>query len=201
MNELKKLAGSSLLGDIDRKKFYALCEDVDKSFSTAQVFRTDTEMRLSVLGDYVCPTPDAKYWQAVREQDVHAQELVHLDYEHKKALIELKRLDRKLQNEKDDIEIEALELEISHQKYICLLMERQAHHRLREIDNWCQIKNELRPLLKHGDSDVNLHQLEAMRIRWNNEARLVSSHTPPADAFNIIGLAESTNGAAFEKLK
>lgn len=182
---------SGLLSSADSSALVELAADVQQSFATAQVFRTDTEMRLSVLNDMKHPTPDSKYWQAVREQDVFVTELVHLSYEYRKVQIELKRLRRKLEAETDDIDREALEVEIEHHGFVLAQMARTAHHRVREIKAWSDIKDELRPLLRYGDNDVNRHQLEAAKIRWTNEAKFVNEHTPIADARNIIGLAQA----------
>jgi len=183
---------SGLLTTDDSARLMALSNEVQQTFATAQVFRTTTEMQVSVLNDMKRPTADSKYWQAVREQDVFVQELVHLSYEYRKVLLELRRLRRKLETEEDDIEREALELEIEHQSFVAMIMARQAHHRVREIAAWSEIKDQLVPHLKYGTEDVNAHQLEAMRIRWTMEAQLVNEHTPVADARNILGLAQAT---------
>lgn len=60
---------------------------------TAQIFRSEVEMRFSVLNDVKFPTPDAKYWQAVREQDVHCSNLVQLTYEFELEIIKIKNLE------------------------------------------------------------------------------------------------------------
>jgi len=188
-DSLALIQQSGLLDASDQRQLATLMSDVSQSFETAQVFRTQTEMRVSVLNDVKHPTPDSKYWQAVREQDVHFTELVHLSYEYRKKMLEIKRLERDRDAEEDDLERAMLDLEIEHQNYILMLMRRQAHHRTREVASWAAIKDELRPLLKYGDADVNSHQLEAMRIRFGNEARLVNDHTPVADARNVLALA------------
>lgn len=175
----------------DQQALANLAGELQQTFTTAQVFRTDTEMRVSVLNDVKRPTPDAKYWQATREQDVFLTELVNLSYEYRKVQLELKRLRRKLEIEQDDIEQEALALEIEHQTWVATMMMRTAHHRVREIEAWAQIKEELKPHLKYGEDDVNAHQLEAMRLRYAYEAQFVNEHTPVADARNILGLAMS----------
>lgn len=180
-------AGGLLTAE-DQQALNALASTLQQTFATAQQFRTDTEMRVSVLNDLKRPTPDAKFWQAVREQDVFLTELVNLSYEYRKKQIELKRLHRQLEAEEDGIEQEALALEIEHQTWRATMMMRTAHHRVREIQNWEQIKAELRPHLKYGDQDVNAHQLEAFRQRFEMEAQLVNQHTPPADAANLLGL-------------
>lgn len=60
---------------------------------TTQIFRSEVEMKFSVLNDTKFPTPDAKYWQAVREQDVHFSNLVTLTYEFEAEVIKIKNLE------------------------------------------------------------------------------------------------------------
>jgi len=194
-NTLALISESGLLAKDDSQQLLALAGDMEHAFMTAQRFRTNTEMRVSVLNDMKHPTPDAKYWQAVREQDVFVTELINLSYEYRKTLIEIRRLSRDLENEEDDIEQDSLRLEIERQGWILTMMSRTAHHRVREITMWSGIKQELAPQLKFGTEDVNRHQLEAMNIRWNNAAQLVNESTPPADARNIIGLAQAAKKA------
>jgi hypothetical protein len=148
-----------------------------------------------VLDDIRRPTPDSKYWQAVREQDVFLTELVNLSYEYRKNQLEVKKLQRKLEAESDELERETVALEIEHKNWVGTMMMRTAHHRVREIEAWHKIKEELKPHLKHGEQDCNAHQLESMRLRYQYEASLVTPHTPPADARNILGLAMSTQRA------
>lgn len=191
MDALALVGESGLLSPTDHARLQALAPAMRQSFATAQVFRTETEARVSVLNDMKHPTADSKYWQAVREQDVFATELGHLSYEYRKTQIEIRRLQRRLDAEEDDLEQEALALEIERQRYILALQERTAHHRVREIEQWERLKTELLPHLKYGADDPNPHQLESMRLRWVREAQLVNNHTPPADARNILGLAEA----------
>jgi hypothetical protein len=190
---LSLIESSALLNDADQKSISNLYPQLVKTWTTAQVFRTTTEMWVSVLNDTKRPTPDSKYWQAVREQDVFLNELVSLSYEYRKILLQIRKLERDAKIENGDIERELLELEIDHQRWISKQIERTAHHRAREITAWEEIKNELIPHLKYGTEDVNAHQLEAMRLRWMEEAKLVNEHTPPADATNILGLAQQAN--------
>jgi len=195
-NSLALIEAAGLLQAEDAKALSMLGPELRHTFETAQVFRTPTEMRLSVLNDFKRPTADAKYWQAVREQDVFVNELVSLSYEYRKVLIDIKRLEKQLAGETDEIERESLELEIEHKQWIGQQMSRTAHHRVREIRAWSQIKAELLPQLKYGDANVDAHQLEAMRLRWMKEAALVNEHTPPADARNILGLAHAASKEA-----
>ena len=55
------------------------------------MFRTETEMRFSVLSDNKYPTKAAKYWQSVREQNTHFENLVHLSFDARKNEVEIRK--------------------------------------------------------------------------------------------------------------
>ena len=164
-----------------------------QTWETAQIFRTRTEMDVSVLKDIRFATPDAKYWQAVREQNVQFQELVMLSFDYRKTVLEARKLERDQGKEADDLEQEIMQVEIDRKRFVAQNMERTAKERLREILEWTDIKKKLRPLLKYGDQDVNAHQWEALRLRFEYEAKLVNEHTQPADARNILGIYKMTH--------
>lgn len=180
---------AGLLSADDMAGLVALRAELAQTWETAQVFRTRTEMAVSVLNDVKRPTPDAKYWQAVREQDVMLGELVMLSYEYRKNAVEILQLERQVEAETDDLARELLLIEIERKRFVAHAQERTARHRAREIQEWSRIKAELEPLLRYGVNDVDAHQLEAMRIRYQAEASLVNEHTAVADARNILGLA------------
>jgi hypothetical protein len=189
MDSLQVMSATDLLSPAETTRLQELQVELARTFETVQVFRTHTEMLVSVLNDVKHPTPDSKYWQAVREQDVMFTELVMLSYEYRKTLLETEQTRRKLATEEDDLARALLAVEIERQDYIAANMRRTAHHRMREITLWSKIKAELDPQLVYGIEDVDAHQLEAMRKRFSVEASLVSQHTPVADARNILGLA------------
>ena len=56
-------------------KLVAECND---SIAKKQMWRTDTEARFSVLNDAKHPTNASKYWQAVKEQSVFAEQFTLL---------------------------------------------------------------------------------------------------------------------------
>lgn len=193
---LSVIAESALLSAEDSERILALRDELAQTWETAQVFRTRTEMRVSVLDDIKRPTPDAKYWQAVREQDVHVAELVELSYEYRKAQIRLAMTERDREAATDALARAMLGIEAEQQRWRLRLMERTAHHRAREIGEWSAIKAELRPQLAYGTEDVDAHQLEAMRRRFQAEARLITAQTPVADARNILSLASTAQRIA-----
>ena len=196
LEALEIVRGSSILTSDDFLNLSKLKNELRQTWETVQVYRTRTEMEVSILNDMKRPTPDAKYWQAVREQNVMFVELVNLSYEYRKKAVEIRKLQRDLAVEKDELERELTQIEIEQNEWYLKNMERMAHDRIREILEWSAIKTELLPHLKYGDEDVNAHQLEAMEKGFNVQAKLVNENTPVADARNIIGLADMSNKLA-----
>jgi hypothetical protein len=196
LEALEIVRGSSILTSDDFRNLSVLKDELRQTWETVQIYRTRTEMEVSILNDMKRPTPDAKYWQAVREQNVMFVELVNLSYEYRKKAVEIRKLQRDLAVEEDELERELKQIEIEQNEWYLKNMERMAHDRIREILEWSAIKTELLPHLKYGDEDVNAHQLEAMEKGFNVQAKLVNENTPVADARNIIGLADMSNKLA-----
>ena len=65
---------NNLLDAEDVSKFRELTSELRDTWTKKQVFRTETEMRISVLQDAKYPTKASKYWQCVREQNVFLEE-------------------------------------------------------------------------------------------------------------------------------
>jgi hypothetical protein len=63
----------------DAKEVLRLKEELADNWNKKQIFRTETEMRISVLNDVSHPTPASKYWQSVREMSAHFDALMNLD--------------------------------------------------------------------------------------------------------------------------
>ena len=57
---------NNLLDPNDVKAFKEMTAELRDTWTKKQVFRTETEMRMSVLQDMKYPTKAAKYWQCVR---------------------------------------------------------------------------------------------------------------------------------------
>ena len=83
---LDVIASTPLFNKEEKMELMNVTENMERAFKDSQMFRTDTEMRISVLNDIKFPTPASKYYQALREMNVHQCELVGLlyDYEQKK---------------------------------------------------------------------------------------------------------------------
>lgn len=184
---LSIINGSSILTKEDTDTIATLQNELQDTFLHSQLFRTRTEMEVSVLDEIHFPTPDSKYWQSMREQNVHYTELVNLSYEYRKNNIEIKKLERDLNNEQDDLEQELLKIEIERKNFAKLVMERTAKDRIREIQQWHEIKQNLLPSLKYSLVDVDQHQLTSYTREFIREGMGVNEHTGIAEKNNILG--------------
>ena len=146
-------------------------EELSDTWTKRQIFRTETEMRISVLNDVKFPTNAAKYWQAVREQGVMFENLVTLSFEFRRNDIELERKYRKLEESTDDLERGDIQIDIDECIYKKSNMEQVAKDRTREIEHWSRLKKEV----NDGTFDienVDTHQLDSYHRRFQNQAQL-----------------------------
>jgi hypothetical protein len=161
-----------------------LAPELGHVFRTQTVWRTETEIRCSVLNDMSFPDNASKYHQAKLEQLVFFEQLLHLSFEFRTLkedlnIIEadIEELEYKLEN--DDLksfEVKTLNAELNKKR---IDMEEKAlgiqHHqiqareRIREVEIWSRIKDELDDGSFDKDTkDTN--QLISMTRRYIQEA-------------------------------
>ena len=87
---------TNILDKDDVKNFKKLIPELQDTWMKKQMFRTETEMRFSVLSDNKYPTKAAKYWQSVREQNTHFENLMHLSFDARKNDVEIENTDKKI---------------------------------------------------------------------------------------------------------
>ncbi len=180
--------------------------NMDKAFFNSQIFRTDTEVRISVLNDVKFPTPASKYYQALRELNVHQCELVNLLYEYETQKQDLRIIqadieDFKVDSEKAegttksrlDAEMCKKQIEWNKIQFSLKSMKRTAQGRKQEIMQWNTILHELEPTLielKIPVDDPNVHQKMSYAIRFIRQTRnsLIQNVTMgTAEANNLLG--------------
>ena len=91
MNDLSVILIS--LDEKEKTEIIKLTEELKDAWNKRQVFRTETEMRFSVLNDGNFPTPASKYWQCVREQTMMLDNLIGLSFEMRRNLLKKKNID------------------------------------------------------------------------------------------------------------
>ena len=177
---------NNLLDTEDVKEFKALTGELRDTWTKKQVFRTETEMRMSVLQDAKYPTKASKYWQCVREQNVFLENLMTLSFDARRNEVKLKRLKQKLEKEEDPIKQELLQIDIDEKTYSVANMQLVARDRMREIKLWSALKKEFDDG-SFDTKDVNRHQLDSYAIIMKNKAETLTSGSSQPEVFNVLG--------------
>jgi len=189
----------NILDPKDVTDFKGMVDELRDTWTKKQIFRTETEMRFSVLNDMKYPTKAAKYWQCVREQNVYLENLMNLSFEYRRDEVKLKKLKQKLEKEKDPLEKELIQIEIDEKTYAKANMQLTAKDRMREIRLWSKIKKE-NDNGTFDKQDVNKHQLESYhKIMLNRKETLTQASTQP-EVFNILGQLKSIEKIKKEQL-
>ena len=177
---------NNLLDPNDVKEFSQLTNELRDTWTKKQVFRTETEMRMSVLQDAKYPTKASKYWQCVREQNVFLENLMSLSFDARRNEVKLKRLKQKLETEKDPIKLELLQIDIDEKTYSVANMQLVARDRMREIKLWSTLKKEFDDGT-FDTKDVNTHQLDSYHIIMKNKAETLTTGSSQPEVFNVLG--------------
>jgi len=181
---------NNLLDAEDVSKFKELTGELRDTWTKKQVFRTETEMRISVLQDAKYPTNAAKYWQCVREQNVFLENLMSLSFDARRNEVKLKELKQKLETEKDPIKLELLQIDIDEKTYGVANMQLVARDRMREIKLWSTLKKEFNDG-SFDTKDVNRHQLDSYHLIMKNKAETLTQGSSQPEVFNVLGQLKS----------
>ena len=177
---------NNLLDPNDVKEFKEMTEELRDTWTKKQVFRTETEMRMSVLQDAKYPTKASKYWQCVREQNVFLENLMSLSFDARRNEVKLKKLKQKLETEEDPLKRELLQIDIDEKTYSVANMQLVARDRMREIKLWSTLKKEFNDG-SFDDKDVNRHQLDSYALIMKNKAETLTSGSSQPEVFNVLG--------------
>ena len=188
----------NLLDPNEVNDFKGMVEELRDTWTKKQIFRTETEMRFSVLNDLKYPTKAAKYWQCVREQNVYLENLMTLSFDYRRTEIKLKKLEKKLLEETDELKKELIQIDIDEKTYAKANMELTAKDRMREIKLWSKLKKE-----NEDDSfdkqDVNQHQLESYHKIMINRKNTLSPGSSQPEIFNVLGQLQTIERVKKEK--
>jgi len=177
---------NNLLDPEEVKEFKAMTAELRDTWTKKQVFRTETEMRMSVLQDAKYPTRAAKYWQCVREQNVFLENLMSLSFDARRNEVKLKRLQEKLKTEEDPLKRELLQIDIDEKTYSVANMQLVARDRMREIKLWSELKKEFDDG-SFDTQDVNRHQLDSYHLIMKNKAETLTQGSSQPEVFNVLG--------------
>ena len=181
---------NNLLEVEELKDLKEMTSELKDTWTKKQVFRTETEARFSVLQDNRYPTQAAKYWQCVREQATYVDNLMTLSFEYRRNQAKINKLEEQIRTEKDEHKKVNFEIDLDECRFNKASMERQAHHRMREIKMWSKLKKEFNDG-SFDTQDVNQHQLESYGRQYAIKAQNLTENSDDADKFNVIGQLES----------
>ena len=177
---------NNLLDPEDVKEFKAMTAELRDTWTKKQVFRTETEMRMSVLQDMKYPTKAAKYWQCVREQNVFLENLMSLSFDCRRSEAKIKWLEKKIETEQDEYKLEKYKIDLDEARYGLANMQLVAKDRMREIKLWSTLKKEFDDGT-FDTQDVNRHQLESYHQIMKNKAQTLTSGSSQPEVFNVLG--------------
>ena len=183
----------SVLKEEDAGAIVELREELGDNWRKKQIFRTETEMRISVLNDAKHPTNASKYWQSVREQGAMFDALMGLTFDLRRSKLARRKL---IQEQKeaiakgDEFTAEELQIDLDENLFGRANMEKTARDRVRELKLWSQIKKEL----DDGSFDttyVNTHQAESYVHNLQNRVNSLNANSQPAEIVNAAGPLET----------
>jgi len=181
-----------LLDKSQASEFKKMVPELQDNWAKKQMFRTETEMRFSVLSDNKYGSNASKYWQSVREQNTHFENLMSLSFEYRKNDVEIEKLKHKITEDPnvDKFEKKLAKIELEEKLYARASMELTAKARMREISTWSKLKKEFHDG-KFDDKDVNTHQAESyMHVLEQRKATLTPASSQP-EVFNVLGQLET----------
>jgi len=179
----------SVLKQEDAQAIVALKDELTDTWTKKQIFRTETEMRISVLNDGKHPTQASKYWQSVREQNAMFEALMGLSFDLRKNDVKRLKLERKMQkaiSDGDDLKQMEIQIDLDENLYGKANMEQTAHDRVRELNTWSKIKHELKDG-SFDDKNVNSHQAESYKLALTNRVNSLGPNAGPAEVVNAVG--------------
>ena len=179
-----------LLDKSQVSEFKKMVPELQDNWAKKQMFRTETEMRFSVLADNKHGTKASKYWQSVREQNSHFENLMRLSFDYRKNDVEIEKLEHKIGIEKNKFERKMAQIEREEKLYGRACMELQAKARMREVSTWSKLKKEF----DDGNFDtqnVNTHQAESYTHVLDQRKKTLTAASSQPEIFNVLGQVET----------
>jgi hypothetical protein len=100
--------------------------------------------------------------------------------------IKIKRLEKKIKEEKDDLKKELWKIDLDEKIYAKANMELTAKDRMRELKMWSKLKTEFNDGT-FDTQDVNRHQLDSYAKIMQNKAKTLTDGSSQPEVFNVLG--------------
>ena len=187
----------NVLNEEDANTILSIRDELVDNWQKKQIFRTETEMRVSVLNDAKHPTNASKYWQSVREMSAHFDALMNLTFDLRKNTLDKLRLDKKIEDlskdeQENQFDIMEAKIDIDRNLYDRSCMLQVAKDRVRELSLWSKIKSEL-DNQTFDTKNVNTHQAESLHRYFENRVKSLNESSAPGEVMNAMGPYLSLN--------
>jgi hypothetical protein len=180
-----------LLDKSQASEFKKMVPELQDTWMKKQMFRTETEMRFSVLSDNRYGTNAAKYWQSVREQNTHFENLMQLSFDYRKNDVEIEKLEDKIIGPNEDkFEKKLAQIDLEEKLFRRAGMELVAKARMREISTWSKLKKEFDDG-KFDKQNVETHQAESYMHRLEQQKLTLTPGSSQPEVFNVLGQLET----------
>ena len=180
-----------LLDKSEASEFKKMVPELQDTWIKKQMFRTETEMRFSVLSDNKYGNNASKYWQSVREQNTHFENLMQLSFDYRKNDVEIEKLEHKIIDPNEDkFEKKLAKIELEEKLYGRAGMELVAKARMREISTWSKLKKEFDDG-KFDKQNVETHQAESYMHRLEQQKLTLTPGSSQPEVFNVLGQLET----------
>jgi len=189
---LSTIESAGFINDIDIEFLRDNITTVQDNWMKQQIFRTETEMNVSVLDNLHFPTYASKYWQCIRESGTMYQELVRGSFEYRRNEVEIKKLERKLASKQvmDELDVEILSIDLEEKLFSRLNQQQQLKDRMREIRMWHDKMEEIKLQSDFDTENVNTHQLISYALRFQRQIELMKQNPnglSQGEMDNLIG--------------
>ena len=181
---------AKVLDKKDLDIFKNLLPELKDSWSKRQIYRSETEIRASVLNDVNFPDNSSKYWQSVREQSVMFESLINMTFEYRENEIKIQKNKNNLEKETDEYNKQLLEIEREKLLFFKASMELIAKDRIRELKIWSEIKKELNDG-SFDNKNFGTDQLNSLIKTLNYKSKLFNSKTSVEEKVNILSVLET----------
>ena len=181
-----------MLKKTDNSFLEDLKNELEDTRNKRQIFRSETQMRYSVLNDGVHPNNASKYWQCVTEQNVMYENLVRLSFDYRELEIKIKKAEIELANTEDPLDKELCQIKLERLFWDKADSERIGRDRVREIRKWSELKAEFDDGTFNTE-DAYVEQDDILRMRLENRRASLTPGSSQAEVLNVLGPLTTIN--------
>lgn len=182
----------AMLKKTDNSFLEDLKNELEDTRNKRQIFRSETQMRYSVLNDGVHPNNASKYWQCVTEQNVMYENLVRLSFDYRELEIKIKKAEIELANTEDPLDKELCQIKLERLFWDKADSERIGRDRVREIRKWSELKAEFDDGT-FDTEDAYVEQDDILRMRLENRRASLTPGSSQAEVLNVLGPLTTIN--------